>query len=152
MKYSLCFSSPIGFLTVREENDLITEINFKKSDISTKTPLLCETKEQLTAYFNNKLTNFSLPILISGTEFQQSVYETLLKIPYGCTVSYKDIAREIGNPEAARAVGNANNKNKIPIIIPCHRVIGSNGSLTGYAGGLEIKKYLIDLEANYNLC
>lgn len=148
MKYSLCFSSPIGFLTVREENDLITEINFKKSDISTKTPLLCEAKKQLTAYFNNKLTNFSLPILITGTEFQQSVYETLLKIPYGYTVSYKDIAREIGNPEAARAVGNANNKNKIPIIIPCHRVIGSNGSLTGYAGGLEIKKYLIDLEAN----
>ena len=148
MKYSLCFSSPIGFLTVREENDLITEINFKKSDISTKTPLLCEAKKQLTAYFNNKLTNFSLPILITGTEFQQSVYETLLIIPYGYTVSYKDIAREIGNPEAARAVGNANNKNKIPIIIPCHRVIGSNGSLTGYAGGLEIKKYLIDLEAN----
>ena len=151
MKYSLCFSSPIGFLTVREENDLITEIEFKKSDISTKTPLLCEAKEQLTAYFNKKLFQFSLPLLISGTEFQKSVYKALLKIPYGETVSYKDIAREIGKPSAARAVGNANNKNKFPIIIPCHRVIGSNGSLIGYAGGLEIKKYLIELESNNNL-
>lgn len=143
---TLCFSSPIGYLTVGEENDFITKITFQKSENQNITPLLSEAKKQLTCYFEKKLQSFDLPLLIDGTPFQKSVYNELLKIPYGRTVSYKDIAYGIGNPKAVRAVGNANNKNKIPIIIPCHRVIGSNGKLIGYAGGIAVKEYLINLE------
>lgn len=149
----ICFSSPIGYLTVWEENNFITAIEFNESKNINVTPLLLEARKQLEAYFDKKLREFNLPIKICGTAFQQSVYNELLKIPYGDTASYKDIAYRIGSPKAMRAVGNANNKNKIPIIIPCHRVIGSNGNLIGYAGGLNIKEYLLKLEnskANQN--
>lgn len=102
---------------------------------------------QLQAYFEGKLKAFDLPLVLEGTEFQLLVWRNLRKIPYGETVSYGQLARRIGSPEAARAVGLANGSNPIPIIIPCHRVIGSNGDLTGFGGGLPVKKKLLALES-----
>jgi methylated-DNA-[protein]-cysteine S-methyltransferase len=106
-----------------------------------------ETIRQLEAYFEGKLTDFDLPLVLDGTEFQLLVWRNLRKIPYGETVSYGQLARRIGSPDAARAVGLANGSNPIPIIIPCHRVIGSNGDLTGFGGGLPVKKKLLALES-----
>ena len=102
--------------------------------------------DQLALYFSGKLFAFDIPLAPSGTAFQQLVWAELLKIPYGKTVSYKDIAVGIGNPAASRAVGMANHRNPIPILIPCHRVIGTNGKLVGYGGGIEIKMKLLKLE------
>ncbi|MFB2865773.1 methylated-DNA--[protein]-cysteine S-methyltransferase [Aeromonas sp. MdU4] len=101
---------------------------------------------EFAAYFAGRLQHFSLPLAAHGTAFQQAVWQALCDIPYGETRSYKDIARAIGKPDAVRAVGAANGRNPLSIIVPCHRVIGQNGSLTGYAGGLEIKKALLELE------
>jgi len=106
-----------------------------------------ETIRQLEAYFEGKLRDFDLPLVLDGTEFQLLVWNNLRKIPYGETVSYGQLARRIGSPDAARAVGLANGSNPIPIIIPCHRVIGSNGDLTGFGGGLPLKKKLLALES-----
>ncbi len=106
-----------------------------------------EVVDQLDAYFSGDLTHFDLPLRPSGTVFQQQVYGALQAIPYGATTTYGAIARKIGRPRAVRAVGAANGRNPIPIIIPCHRVIGADGSLTGFGGGLEIKKFLLDLES-----
>jgi methylated-DNA-[protein]-cysteine S-methyltransferase len=102
---------------------------------------------QLQAYFEGKRRKFDVPLVLEGTEFQLLVWRNLQKIPYGETVSYGQLARRIGSPEAARAVGLANGSNPIPIIIPCHRVIGSNGDLTGFGGGLPVKKKLLSLES-----
>ena len=101
---------------------------------------------QLQGYFSGTLKRFEMPISLSGSEFQQSVYRQLINIPYGETRSYSDIAEAIGNKKAVRAVGNANSKNPIAIVVPCHRVIGRDGSLTGFAGGIEAKKILLRLE------
>lgn len=101
---------------------------------------------QIEQYFNGQLSEFKLPIDLYGTPFQKMVWHSLLEIPYGETRSYKDIALQIGAPKAVRAIGGANNRNPIPIIIPCHRVIGSNGALVGYGGGLEIKEHLLGME------
>ncbi len=101
---------------------------------------------QLQGYFSGTLKRFEMPISLSGTEFQQSVYRQLINIPYGETRSYSDIAEAIGNKKAVRAIGNANSKNPIAIVVPCHRVIGRDGSLTGFAGGIEAKKILLRLE------
>lgn len=106
-----------------------------------------EVIRQLDAYFEGKLKDFDLPLVLDGTEFQLLVWNNLRKIPYGETVSYGQLARRIGSPDAARAVGLANGSNPIPIIIPCHRVIGSNGDLTGFGGGLPTKKKLLALES-----
>jgi methylated-DNA-[protein]-cysteine S-methyltransferase len=106
-----------------------------------------EVVRQLQAYFEGKLKDFDLPLVLEGTEFQLLVWRNLQKIPYGETVSYGQLARRIGSPDAARAVGLANGSNPIPIIIPCHRVIGSSGDLTGFGGGLPIKKKLLALES-----
>ncbi len=103
-------------------------------------------KAQLSAYFKRRLKSFDLPLAPVGTPFQLKVWRALCDIPYGELVSYKDIAEAVGSPNAVRAVGGANGKNPIPIIVPCHRVIGSDGSLTGFGGGLECKRRLIDLE------
>jgi methylated-DNA-[protein]-cysteine S-methyltransferase len=108
--------------------------------------LLQEPIRQLRAYFAGKLENFDLALAPQGTPFQQKVWDELCLIPYGETISYGELARRIGNPNASRAVGLANGSNPIPIIIPCHRVIGSNGKLTGYGGGLHIKEKLLALE------
>ena len=109
-------------------------------------PVLVETERQLRAYFAGKLQRFSLPLDFQGTAFQQSVWQALLTIPFGETRSYAEIARQIGRPQAVRAVGAANGSNPISIVAPCHRVIGSNGALTGYAGGLAAKQHLLGLE------
>ncbi len=101
---------------------------------------------QLGEYFGGKRKRFDLPLELHGTEFQKKVWNALCGIPYGETRSYKEIARIIGNPKAVRAVGGANNRNKLMIVVPCHRVIGANGSLTGYASGTDVKKKLLDLE------
>jgi methylated-DNA-[protein]-cysteine S-methyltransferase len=109
-------------------------------------PVLVETERQLNEYFAGTRTTFTMTLDFVGTEFQKKVWQALVAIPFGETRSYADIAREIGNPKAVRAVGAANGKNPISIIAPCHRVIGSNGKLTGFAGGLEVKAFLLKIE------
>lgn len=109
-------------------------------------PVIDEAKIQLDEYFAGARREFDVPLLFAGTDFQQKVWNALLAIPYGQTVSYGDMARQIGRPGAVRAVANANGANAISIFVPCHRVIGSNGTLTGYAGGLEAKEFLLKLE------
>lgn len=113
------------------------------------TELLSMATIQLDEYFQGKRTIFSLPFKLIGTPFQLAVWKELQNIPYGQTTSYKEIAQKINKPKAYRAVGMANNKNPLPIIIPCHRVIGSNGKLIGYAGGLKLKNYLLELEKSH---
>jgi len=109
-------------------------------------PLLAETKRQLTEYFSHQRTNFDLPLGLYGTPFQQSVWQVLLKIPYGEQWSYSQQAQMLGKPQAARAVGHANGLNPLSIIVPCHRVISKSGALGGYAGGVTKKRDLLDLE------
>ena len=111
-----------------------------------RTPLTCEAFRQLECYLTGELTAFSLPLMPAGTPFMQRVWQELQRVPYGRTASYRDIATALGNPRAARAVGRANNRNPIPIFIPCHRIIGSSGKLVGYGGGLELKQRLLELE------
>jgi len=146
-------------LIITEENNAICGLSFCKANCKTKknsakitagkeTPLIKNAVKQLDEYFNKKRKNFELPLSLNGTEFQLKVWGALQKIPYGETCSYGELAKMIGNSKASRAVGMANNKNPIAIIIPCHRVIGADGSLTGYAGGLNIKKILLELEKN----
>lgn len=113
------------------------------------TELLSMATIQLDEYFQGKRTTFSLPFKLTGTPFQLAVWKELQNIPYGQTTSYKEIAQKMNKPKAYRAVGMANNKNPLPIIIPCHRVIGSNGKLIGYAGGLKLKNYLLELEKSH---
>ncbi len=169
MKYIKYIETKLGKIGIVEENSKIIKIiiinknknengkntknkdkgsNSANSDYQEKdTKLLLEAKKQLEEYFEGKRKVFDLPLKQEGTEFQKKVWEALEKIPYGETRTYKEIAKMVGNEKASRAVGMANNKNNIPIIIPCHRVIGSNGKLVGYALGLDMKKYLLDLES-----
>ena len=109
-------------------------------------------QQQLNEYFLNQRREFDIPLLFVGTDFQKKVWNELLKIPYGSTVSYSELANRIGIPNAVRAVANANAVNALSIIVPCHRIIGSNGTLTGYGGGLERKRYLLNLEKKHYLC
>lgn len=108
--------------------------------------ILQETKKQLDTYFNGERKEFDIPLLTVGTDFQKNVWEALMKVPFGTTSTYLNLAKELDNEKAVRAVANANGANAIAIIIPCHRIIGSNGELTGYAGGLPVKKRLLKLE------
>lgn len=110
------------------------------------TALLRETRKQLAAYFAGRLRTFDLPIATRGTTFQRRVWHALRDIPYGDTRSYGDIARHLGKPTATRAVGAANGRNPVPIVVPCHRVLGSDGSLTGFGGGIDTKRFLLRLE------
>lgn len=109
-------------------------------------PIIERLRKELQEYFEGIRTNFSVPLDLRGTSFQKRVWSELIKIPYGRVKSYGKIAEELGNPRAARAVGVANNRNPVPILVPCHRVVGRDGSLVGYGGGLEIKKFLLELE------
>ena len=115
-------------------------------------PILLETERQLAEYFAGKRTAFSIELDMAGTEFQKRVWAALLTIPFGATRSYAAIARQIGRPKASRAVGAANGKNPVSILAPCHRAIGSDGKLHGFAGGLETKQYLLDLESRTGEC
>jgi methylated-DNA-[protein]-cysteine S-methyltransferase len=146
--------SPIGTLLLAGDSSGLRQIAFPhggrpaqpESEWINDSSHLRETIRQLQAYFKGELEDFDLLLAPEGTPFQQKVWSELGKIPYGETISYGELARRIGNPNASRAVGLANGSNPIPIIIPCHRVIGSNGKLTGYGGGLPIKEKLIALE------
>ena len=113
-------------------------------------PLLRRAIAQLSAYFAGELRDFDLPLDMQGTPFQKRVWDELLKIPYGETRSYSFVAHHIGAPKAVRAVGAANGRNPVPIVVPCHRVIGAGGSLTGYGGGLPLKRFLLDLEVRHS--
>ena len=155
MKNLYYYNSPVGELGIIEDSKKITGIFFKNEEKTPKTgngciigetPLIKKTASQLEEYFKGKRKTFDVPLLAEGTVFQESVWKALLKIPYGATRSYKEIAAAAGNPRACRAAGMANNRNPIVIIIPCHRVIGADGSLTGYGGGLDKKQYLLGLE------
>lgn len=145
------YETIIGYLTLYEEFGLINKLSFGKIPPSPN-ECYCETLTlknaycQLNEYFDKKRTSFDIKLNINGTLFQKSVWYELLKIPYGQTRSYYEIAQNIKNPYSYRAVGLANNKNPLPIFIPCHRVIGKNGSLTGYRGGLLLKQFLLNLE------
>jgi len=149
--------SPVGLLTlvandhglaaVLWENDDPKRVRLSPMDEDSKHPVLLEAERQLQDYFAGKRKTFSLKLDFTGTEFQKKVWAALLTIPFGETRSYAQIAEQIGNPNAVRAVGAANGKNPISIIAPCHRVIGSNGKLTGFAGGMEAKAFLLKLEA-----
>ncbi len=141
------YKTKLGTIYICAENNFITQITVKKPNGKRcETPLIKRAFEEIEEYLNGLRKTFDLPILPKGTPFQKRVWDELLKIPYGKTISYKELARRTGNEKACRAVGMANNKNPIMIIIPCHRVVGSDGSLTGYAGGLEMKQTLLNLE------
>lgn len=141
------YASPLGLLLIKEEAGMIMEIDFvEEAEGTSETPLLLEAKRQLEEYFRKERRSFSLPMNPKGTEFQKKVWRELLKIPYGQTSTYGEIAVKIGSPRGARSVGSACNKNPLAIVIPCHRVLGKNGELVGYASGLDIKAKLFELE------
>ncbi|HPR17748.1 MAG TPA: methylated-DNA--[protein]-cysteine S-methyltransferase [Candidatus Cloacimonadota bacterium] len=147
MLYYKNFNSPLGKLGLYADEQHLCKITFgtvEKDDNSN--PILEETALQLDEYFAGKRQEFTIPIRPEGTSFQKKVWLALQAIPYGKTISYQEMAELVGNKNKARAVGTANHFNPIPIFIPCHRVVRKNGGLGGYAGGLDIKKYLLDLE------
>jgi methylated-DNA-[protein]-cysteine S-methyltransferase len=155
----MIYSSPVGSLQIIVKDGFVSGIIFldereekihpdiHESDLSSlDQATLQKCAQQLDEYFLSKRKEFTFPMKQSGTAFQQNVWNELLKIPYGKTISYLQLARQIGNVKSIRAVGAANGRNNLPIVIPCHRVIGSDGSLTGYAGGLWRKKWLLEHE------
>ena len=152
------FDSPIGKILIIADNSGLKELRFIKKDFITNLPeqtqdnftkavKICQqAKEELQKYFEGSLKQFTVQLSPEGTDFQKSVWKELCKIPYGKTLSYKQIAANINNPKSCRAVGNANGKNPIPIIIPCHRVICTGGKLGGFSAGLDRKRFLLSLE------
>ena len=154
MKYLFYYDTEIGRVCIGEEDNYITNLYFGdergiKSFEVKETLLIKEAKKQLDEYFAGDRKSFDLPLKALGTEFQEKVWKELLEIPYGETKSYGKIAARIGIPKGPRAVGLANNRNPISIFIPCHRVIGKNGKLVGYGGGLDVKEFLLNLEKKY---
>jgi methylated-DNA-[protein]-cysteine S-methyltransferase len=157
MTQRICFSvmpSPVGRLMLTGDDHVLTGVYFE-NDTHPPAPQpawihddrpLAAAREQLNDYFAGKRKHFALPIALEGTEFQRQVWEELRRIPFGTTISYAELARRIGLPRAVRAVGAANGRNPISIVVPCHRVIGADGSLTGYGGGLPRKRWLLELE------
>lgn len=157
MKYFDYYSSPLGTMLIIEENNALTHLtlsdntqvlsNFPADSLQQKSSsVISSAKIQLNEYFKGTRKIFQLPLNPIGTPFQKKVWNVLCTIPFGETRSYKEIALQIENPKGCRAVGMANNRNPIMLIIPCHRVIGTDGSLIGYAGGIEIKKWLLEHE------
>ncbi|MEN6325713.1 MAG: methylated-DNA--[protein]-cysteine S-methyltransferase [Syntrophomonas sp.] len=154
MKNLFFYPSGLGKIGIAENGKAITNLYFQNEAIPQdaviyETDLLKEAGGQLQAYFSGKLRVFKLPLALGGTDFMRRVWQSLQTIPYGETRSYQEIAQSIDNKKACRAVGQANNRNPIPIIIPCHRVIGANGKLVGYGSGLGIKAKLLELEKQY---
>ncbi len=149
--YRAYLKTEIGWVEVKGTRDAIIGINFvdeKYPDANGDSPAVQTGVQQLAEYFRGERTTFDLPLEFYGTAFQKKVWRALLDVPFGVTASYGDIARAIGNPKAVRAVGGANGKNPISIVAPCHRIIGSNGTLTGYGGGLWRKEWLLAHEAS----
>ncbi|MBA4154764.1 methylated-DNA--[protein]-cysteine S-methyltransferase [Flavobacterium sp.] len=162
------YKSPVGELILGDFNNQLCLCDWRyrkmRQEVDTRilkglnaefieqpTALLAETQKQLAAYFNKKLTVFDLPLLFVGTDFQQSVWKALQQIEYGKTMTYLGLSKQLNNPKAIRAVASANGANAISIIVPCHRIIGSNQELVGYAGGLSSKKRLLELEQGNQL-
>lgn len=161
MKYFDYYTSPLGTMLIIEEHGAVTHLTLSDKEavlsrlpgdsiMQKSTPVIVSAKTQLTEYFEGTRQTFDLPLAPAGTDFQKRVWAALCTIPYGETRSYKEIALQIENPKGSRAVGMANNRNPVMLIIPCHRVIGSNGSLVGYAGGLHVKEWLLAHEKNNN--
>lgn len=153
--------SPVGLIrAIASDKGLVAIIwegeDYKRTKLSVPVQennhqILLQTEKQLNEYFENKRTTFEIPLDFKGTEFQVKVWEALLKIPYGATKTYGDLAKILGDIKAVRAVGGALNKNPISIIVPCHRVVGASGKLVGFAGGLENKSILLDLECGFTI-
>lgn len=152
MEFIAYYESPLGLLKIICHQECIIAIHFTEQQDEPPNPnaitKLCQL--QLEEYFSGKRREFDLPLNQSGTAFQQKVWELLLQIPYGKTISYLALSKQYGDPKAIRAIASANGKNNLPIIVPCHRVIGSNQSLTGYSGGLWRKQWLLTHEATHH--
>ena len=147
--YQYSYDTELGKVYIAEDCGKIVGLNLRGIEAPKKeTELIKKTYQELLEYFAGKRKTFDIPLKQSGTDFQMRVWEALRQIPYGKTMTYKDIAKKVGNEKANRAVGMVNHNNPICIIVPCHRVIGKNGKLTGYAEGLDIKAKLLELEAN----
>ena len=148
MIFQYSYETILGSVTFVEEDGTLLAISTHRTfeGIEQETPLIKDAYRQLSEYLKGERKGFDLPLLIKGTTFQQQVWNALLEIPYGETRSYKQIAVAIGNPKAVRAVGMANNRNPLLIVVPCHRVIGANGKLVGYGAGIEKKEFLLRLE------
>lgn len=154
MKKIFFYQTVIGKIGLVEENDAITHLLFEQypipdDAIPEETALLHQAGMQVIEYLSGARKSFTIPLAPAGTPFMQKVWVELRSVPYGETRTYGQIAKKIGNPGASRAVGLANNRNPIPLFIPCHRIIGSDGTLTGFRGGLPLKSYLLDLEKKY---
>lgn len=153
--YYRTIESPIGVLTIAAADDGLHSILFERTEIpqewiESDHHVIGETARQLNAYFSGKLKEFDLPLRPAGTSFQMEVWRELARIPYGETISYGSLASRIGKPKACRAIGAANHANPLPIVIPCHRVIGSGGKMVGYGGGLPVKEALLNLELKFS--
>jgi methylated-DNA-[protein]-cysteine S-methyltransferase len=156
MNFFKTMNSPVGVLTliasnnglsaVLWEEDCMDRVGVKAEVNDLNNQILIQTEIEILEYFEGKRRIFSIPLDLRGTDFQLKVWSELKKIPYGKTISYLELAKRIGNDKASRAVGGANGKNPVSIIVPCHRVIGSNGKLTGFAGGVDIKEKLLNFE------
>ncbi|HEY7776880.1 MAG TPA: methylated-DNA--[protein]-cysteine S-methyltransferase [Kineobactrum sp.] len=149
--HAIIMDSPLGPLQLVSEGEHLVAINFpdhhsSEAESSPPTPVLKAAKKQLQEYFAGRRQDFNLPLAATGTPFQHSVWEALRQIPFGEVRSYRDIALAINKPKAVRAVGGANGRNPLPIVVPCHRVIGAHGALTGFAGGLPLKRQLLAIE------
>ena len=148
--YYYGYNTKIGKIYISADENSVLAISLNKPDYCEKeTPLIKKAFQELDEYFSGKRKTFDLPLSPKGTDFQKKVWSELLKIPYGEVCSYKDIAEKIGKPNASRAVGNANGKNPLAIIVPCHRVIASDGKLGGYSLGLDKKEFLLTMEAKF---
>lgn len=146
------YTFPCGCFRIEQAGDCIVSISAVQGPVpnyGTPTPLTQQLAIQMEEYFQGKRKVFDIPYILHGTPFQERVWQALCQIPYGQTRSYRDIAEEIGQPKAYRAVGMANHRNPMMLVVPCHRVIGADGSLGGYAGGLELKRFLLSLEQNH---
>jgi len=155
MWHASASATPIGDLLLIADEQGLVRVEFPPAsppdDAQRDDRRLAPAIRQLDEYFSGKRKTFDLPISLRGTPFQLEVWSSLVRIPYGATRTYAEIAKSIGRPSATRAVGAANGANPIPIIVPCHRVIGSNGSLTGFGGGIDVKRWLLDFERNLRL-
>ena len=152
IKWKRELDSPVGTLTIVASDEGVREIRFPdesadEAEENGEHPVLEQTAAQLSEYFEGHRRQFDLPLDLEGTEFQVTAWRALADIPYGSTTTYSEQAAAIGRPSAVRAIGAANGRNPIPIVLPCHRVIGADGSLTGYAGGLDIKRFLLEHES-----
>ncbi|MCW1360132.1 methylated-DNA--[protein]-cysteine S-methyltransferase [Campylobacter sp. US33a] len=147
--FKIYYSTPFCYLSLQSDGKTLIQLDFCDDKGEEKScEILLQACKELDLYFLGKLKKFSIPLRVQGSKFEQKVYQALMQIPYGKTATYKEIAQNINHPKAFRAVGNANSKNQLPIFIPCHRVVASNG-IGGYNGGIKIKKFLMELERKF---